>query len=118
MKDFVEQLSSSGNASETYAIDEIENDPHSNAKLLKVQIAVIVDVGKVPDPLELVIAQLAVFENGGCLVAGQVGTTVGQGGEDLPISLDFPLFDLLVGHDIQGKESAEKEKVTLQCQLA
>ena len=62
---------------ETYAVDEIVYDPHRNAKLLKVQIAVIVDVGEVPDPLELVVAQLAVFENGGCLGTGQVGTAVG-----------------------------------------
>ena len=88
----------------TYAIDQVEDDSHGDAELLKVQVAVIVDVGEVPDPLELVVAQLAVFEDGGCLVAGQVGAAVGQGGEDLPVSLDFPLFNFLIIGHVRGEK--------------
>lgn len=57
---------------ETYTIDEIKDDPHGHAKLLEVQAPVIVDVGQIPDPLELVIAELAVLQHGGCLSAREV----------------------------------------------
>lgn len=80
----------------TYAIDQVEDNSHSNAKFLKVQIAVIVDISEIPNPLELVIAELAVFENGSCLGACEVCAAVGERGEDLPVSFDLPLFYLLI----------------------
>ena len=56
----------------TYTIDEIKDDPHGHAELLEIQAPVIVDVGQIPDPLELVIAELAVLQHRGCLSAGEV----------------------------------------------
>ena len=62
---------------EIYAIYKVEDDPHSHAELLKIQIAIIVHVSEIPDSFELVISQLAVFEDGGCLSAGEIFTAVG-----------------------------------------
>lgn len=80
----------------TYAINQIKNNPHSHAKLFKIQLPIAVDVGKIPHPFELVIAELAVLEDGGGLSAVEMGRTVGKRGEDFPISFDFPLFNLFV----------------------
>ncbi len=82
----------------TYPVHEIENQPHGDAKLLKVQTPVVIDVGQVPDSFELVVSQLAVFEDRCGLRAVEVRAAIGEGGEDLPVSFDFPLFDFVVGH--------------------
>lgn len=89
-------------AGNAYTIDQVKDDPHSNTELFKVQIAIVVHVGKIPDPLKLVIAKLAVFEDGGCLFAGEVCAAIGERGEDFPIAFHFPLFDFLVGHCTEG----------------
>lgn len=60
-----------------YPVDKIEDDPHRNAKLLEVEIPVVVHVGEIPYTLELVIAQLAVLQYRGRLRAGEVGAAVG-----------------------------------------
>ena len=86
----------------TYAIDQVKDYPHCDTKLLKVEIPIIVDIREVPHPLELVISQLAVFEDGGGLGAVEVGAAVGEGGEDFPVALYFLLFDFLVRHCIGG----------------
>ncbi len=79
-----------------YAIDEIEDYSHSNAKLFEVKAAIIVDVSKVPHPFQLIISQLAVFEHGGCLGSAEMGAAIGKRGEDFPVSFDFPLLDFLI----------------------
>ena len=91
-------------ASPTYAIDQVKYNPHSNTELLKVQIPIVVHVREIPDSFKLVIAKLAVFEYGGCLIASEVSTAIGEGGEDLPIAFDFPLFNLLAGHCRVGQD--------------
>ena len=45
----------------TNPIDQVEDNSHGNAKLLEIKASIIVNIGEVPDPLELVISQLAVF---------------------------------------------------------
>ena len=90
-------------AARTYAIDQVKYDPHGNTEFFEVQVTIIIHVGEIPDSFELVIAKLAVFENRGCLVSGEMSAAIGERGEDLPIAFDFPLFDLLVGHCSIGK---------------
>lgn len=46
----------------TYAVDQVEDQPHGYAELLKVQAAIIVHVRQIPDPLKLVVSQLTVLE--------------------------------------------------------
>lgn len=60
----------------TDAINKVKDYPHSHAKLLKVQIPIIVDIGEVPNPLELIISQLAVFEYRSCLSSSKVFAAV------------------------------------------
>lgn len=60
----------------TYTVDQIKYDSHRNAELLEIQASVIVDVGQIPYPLELIIAELAVLQHRGCLSAGEVFSTV------------------------------------------
>lgn len=76
----------------TYSVDKVEDQAHGNAEFLKVQVAIVVDIGEVPNLLELVVAQLAVLEHGGGLLAIQVRAALGQGGEDLPVALNLPLL--------------------------
>lgn len=47
----------------TYAIHKVKYDPHGHAELLKVEIAIIVDVCQIPDSGKLILAQLAVLED-------------------------------------------------------
>jgi len=91
-----------------YPVDKIEDNPHRNAELLEIEIPIVVHVGEIPYPLELVIAQLAVLQYRGCLRAGEVGAAVGERGEDLPVTLDFPLFDLLGGHGLGDCENDDE----------
>lgn len=53
----------------TYAIHKVKNDPHGHAELLKIEVTVIVDVCEIPDSGELILAQLAVLEDGSCLIS-------------------------------------------------
>ena len=89
-----------GGIGQTYAVDQIKNDSHRDAKLFKVQHAIIVNVGQIPDPLELVITQLAVFKDRGGLGAVQMCPAICERGEDLPVLLDFCLLNSLVGHGL------------------
>lgn len=89
---------------ETYPIHQVEDQPHRHAKLLKVQVPVIVHVRQVPHLRQLILGELAVLEHRRGLVAGEVRAAVGEGGEDLPVAFDFPLLDLLGGHDVCGGE--------------
>ena len=85
--------------SETHAIDQVEDQPHGHAELLKVEIAVVVHVGQVPHLGQLVLGELTVLEDCGRLRAGEVGAAIGQLREDLPVPLDLPLLDPLLRHD-------------------
>ncbi len=96
-----------------YPVDEIEDNPHRNAEFLKVEIPIVVHVGEIPYPLQLVIAQLAVLQYRGRLRAGEVGAAVGERGEDLPVALDFPLFDLLGGHGLMDWKNRGTEGLGL-----
>lgn len=52
-----------------YPIQTVKDQSHGDAELFKVQIAVIIDIGKIPYALKLVIAQATVLEHGCCLLA-------------------------------------------------
>jgi hypothetical protein len=56
----------------TYSVDEVEDQPHCHAKLFEIQIAIIINIGNVPDTLQLVISQLTVLENGSSGSSGQI----------------------------------------------
>ena len=86
----------------THAIDQVKDNAHSNAEFLKIEVSIVVDVCEVPDPLELVISQLAVFEDRRGLGAVEVSAAVGKGGEDFPVALYLFLLDFLVRHCIGG----------------
>jgi hypothetical protein len=94
-------VSSASEASRrTYTIDEIEYQPHCNAKLFKVEIAVIVNVGEIPHSLELVVSELTVLEHGSCLAAGKVSASSGQSREYFPVLFDLGLLYAFVRHDV------------------
>ena len=76
----------------TYAIHKVKNDTHGHAELLKVEITIIVNVCEIPDSGELILAQLAVLEDGSCLISIKVSPTIGQRREDLPVLLYLCLF--------------------------
>jgi hypothetical protein len=86
--------------SNAYAVDEVEDQSHSHAKLFKVQIAVIVDICHIPYTFQLAVWKAAVLEDGSCLRAVQVAAIVGESREDFPILFDLLGFDLLVGHAV------------------
>lgn len=65
--------------SRTYPIDQIEYQSHRHAKLLEIQIPVIIHVRQIPDPFQLIVAQLAVLEHRCGLGAAQVRATVREG---------------------------------------
>ena len=94
--------------SKTHPVDQIEDQAHGDAELLKVQVSVIVHVRQVPHLGQLVFGELTVFKDCGGLIAVEVGAAVGERGEDLPITLDLPLLDLLVGHNISGQFEVER----------
>lgn len=73
----------------TNPVDYIKDDTHGDAELLKVQVAVVVDVGHVPDLLELVVAQAAVLQQRRRHLARQEFGTIGPGCEDVPVRLDL-----------------------------
>lgn len=54
-----------------YPIEDVEYQSHSNAKLLEIQIAVVVDICEIPYSLELAIVETAVLEHGRCLLSRQ-----------------------------------------------
>ena len=83
-------------------IDKVKDDSHRDAKFLKVELAIAVDVSQIPHSLQLVVAQLAVLQDRCRLSAVEVGAAVGEGGEYLPIPLYFPLLNLLVRHDSES----------------
>ena len=88
---------------ETHPIHKIEDQPHGDAELLKVQPAVIVEIRQVPHSRQLVLRQLAVAQHLGGLAAVEVAAAAGERGEDLPVPLDLPFFDLLLRHGRKGK---------------
>ena len=61
----------------TYAVHKVKYDPHGHAELLEVEITIIVDVCEIPDSGELILAQLAVLEDGSCLFSIKVSPTIG-----------------------------------------
>ena len=87
-----------GRPSKAYPIDQIKDQPHRHAKLLEIQLPVIVHVRQIPDPFELVVTQLAIFEHRCGLGAVQVRAAVRERREDFPVPFDFPLLDFVVGH--------------------
>lgn len=93
-----------GRRRKLYAIDKVKDEPHGDAELFKIEIAIVVDVGDIPDPFELVVTEVAVLEDGRCLRPGKVGAAVAEGREEGPVLLHFPLLDLLVRHDAQRKD--------------
>lgn len=52
-----------------YPVQNVKNYPHRYTELFKIQVAVIIDIRQVPDPLELIIAQTTVLEHGSGLLA-------------------------------------------------
>lgn len=77
----------------TYPVQQIENNAHGNAKLLKVQVAIAVDVGEVPYARELVIPQAAVLEHWRGLLAREELAAVGACRKDVPVCLDLLRLD-------------------------
>jgi hypothetical protein len=47
----------------THTVDQVENQAHGNAELLKVQAAITIDICQIPDSFQLVVAQLAVLQD-------------------------------------------------------
>lgn len=84
----------------TYTVDQVEDDAHSHAEFFKVQVSVIVNVGKVPDFGQLFILQLTVLEDRRCLISVEMSATVGEGRKNLPVAVYLPLFDFLVRHPV------------------
>jgi len=82
----------------TYPVDQIENQPHGHAELFKVEAAIIVDVGEVPDPLQLIVAEVTVLQDRRSLCAVEKSAAVGQRREDFPVLLDLSLLDAFVRH--------------------
>jgi hypothetical protein len=90
-----------------YSIHHIENQPHCDTKLFKVEIAVccylllrfmsltIVDICEVPDGLELLVVELRVLEDCFCLVAGEIAIDRVHGTEDVPVLALLILGNLL-----------------------
>ena len=77
-----------------YPVEYVKDDSHGHTELLKVKVSVIVDVGQVPHPLELIIAETTVLEDrGGLLASEELGTTCASG-KDVPVGLDLLGFDL------------------------
>lgn len=77
----------------TYSVEDIENQAHGDAKLLKVEIAIVVDVGEIPDPLELVVAEAAVLEDGRGLLSGEVLAAARAIAKDVPVGLNLLGFN-------------------------
>ena len=77
-----------------HSIQYVEDDSHRNAELLKVQVAIVVDVGQIPDPFQLVVPQPAVLQHGCSLLAGQELGAAGPRREDVPVCLYLLCFDL------------------------
>lgn len=86
----------------THSVHYVEDDAHSYAELLEIQIAVIIDIGHIPDLLELVIAQATVLQERRGLFAGQELAAIGPCREDIPIRLD------LLGLDPRGHLKARR----------
>jgi hypothetical protein len=87
----------------THAVDQVEDEPHGHAELLKVELAVIVHVGQVPHALQLVVPQMRVLEDGRCLGAIEEGAALRQRAEDLPVLLDLVLLYAIGRHCGRGK---------------
>lgn len=45
----------------THAVEDIEYQPHADTEFLKVQVAIVIDIRKVPHPLELRVIEAAVL---------------------------------------------------------
>jgi hypothetical protein len=101
-------ISHRGHGSDTHPVDQVEDQAHGHAKLLKVQLPVIIYIGKIPHALELVVPEVRVLEHGRCLGAVEVGGAIGERAEDFPVLFDFVLFDSTRCHyeGLQGKIQA------------
>lgn len=75
-----------------YPIEYIEYQPHSDAELFEIQIAIVVDICEVPDALELAVVETAVLEHGRCLLACEELAAASPRREDVPVRLDFGGF--------------------------
>ncbi len=73
----------------THPVHYVEDDAHGHAELLEIQIAVIIDIGDVPDALELVIPQATVLQERRGLFAGQELAAIRPRREDVPVCLDL-----------------------------
>ena len=71
----------------TDPVDDVEDDAHGDAELLKVQVAVVVDVGHVPHMFQLVVAQAAVLQQRRRHLARQVLAAIGPGREDVAVGI-------------------------------
>ncbi|TLD30432.1 hypothetical protein PspLS_02716 [Pyricularia sp. CBS 133598] len=69
----------------THPVEYVKDDAHGHAELLKVQVSIIVDVGKVPHPLELIIAKSRVLEYGCRLLSREELGAVCPRAEDVPL---------------------------------
>ena len=83
-----------------YTVNQIEDQAHGNAKLLEVQAAITIDICQIPYSFQLVVAQLTVLQDRGCLGAIEMGTTIRKRGKDFPVTLDLPLLDALRWHAV------------------
>ena len=81
-----------------HAVDQVKDEPHSDTKLLKVKLAIIVHIRQIPHALELVISQMRVLEHRSSLRAVEMGPPVAQRAEDLPVLLHFVLLDTVWRH--------------------
>jgi hypothetical protein len=73
----------------TYAIENVKDDAHGDAELLKVEVAVVVDICQIPYTLELVVPKAAVLQHRSCLLACEVLPAIGSGREDVPVCLNL-----------------------------
>lgn len=78
---------------QSYPVYQVEDQAHGHAELLEVELAIVVDIGEVPHALELVVAEVAVLEHGGCLGTVEVRVAVGERAEDFPVLLNLILLD-------------------------
>jgi hypothetical protein len=53
----------------TYAIDQIKDEPHGDAELFKVELAIVIHICEIPDSLKLLVLELAVLKDGRCSCA-------------------------------------------------
>jgi hypothetical protein len=77
-----------------YPVQDIKDDAHGDAKLLEVEVSIVIHIREVPYSLQLVISKSTVLENRGSLLACKKLAASCPRGKDVPVGFDFLRLDL------------------------